>query len=255
MRVIKIEQNTEEWLQFRLGKISGTKSKTVKPLSRGEDRTPQGIWQLLAEKVADNSGGESPIERGHRLEKEALTELATRLELDIDLEPGVWVSDLDEDIILSPDGAERADIPTWAAEAKCLSSANHLKYIVKDLVAKQSDAYNPINSIPNDYKDSFKEQVIDYFVVNEALKTLYFVLYDDRISPELGDWQFYLITVHRKDVSGLIKDQQQEQIDALAMVNYLIATLANNNPVADFGFKKPEKIKEGKDGVKTKALR
>lgn len=224
--MVKVSQiaDTEVWLQYRLGKITGSKAKYVKPLSRGADRTPQGFWQLLAEKLAIKQDGELDMDRGHRLQGSALAELAKRHELDIDTDCGMWISDEDEDMAVSPDGAEKADVPTWAAEVKCFSSANHLRYTIKDRAARKNKDYNPFDSVPNDAKNAHREQILQYFVVNEALKTLYFVLYDDRIG--LDNLVFHVIEIHRKDIAELVDAQKQQQIDILRQVNELIAQLA-----------------------------
>lgn len=236
MRVLNITQNSEEWLQWRLGKITGAKAKSVQPLVKGSDRTPAGVWTLLAERVADNAGGEAPIERGHRLENEALDRLAKELKTTVNKDCGVWVSDIDEDITISPDGVEKADIPTWAAEVKCLGSAKHLMYIIKDIIAKSKEAYKPFNSIPNEYGSTYREQVIQYFVVNEKLERLYFVLYDDRIA--LNGYDFYAIEISRHDIENEIAAQTENQKQVVAMVNNLILALNDGKDLPEFGFKK-----------------
>lgn len=225
MQVIKLGQQNdrEAWLEFRLGKITGTKAKIVKPLMRGADRTPQGFWQLLAERLCVQPDGEPVMDRGQRLENEALQALASKLNLDIDLDPGIWVSDLNEAIAYSPDGAEKKDIPTWAAEAKCLSSANHLKYVIKDRIAKKGENYTPIDSIPNDSKNAYKEQVVQAFVVNDQLETLYFVLHDDRVA--IDHLVTHVIEIKRQDIAGFIEDQTKQQTDVLQQVNELIESL------------------------------
>ena len=226
MKIVKLSQtsDTEAWLQARLGKITGSKARKVKPLSRGADRTPQGFWQLLAEKLAQVEDGETDIDRGHRLQGVALAELAKRYKLDVDTDCGMWISDDDEDIAVSPDGAEKSDKPTWAAETKCFSSANHLKFVIKDRQARKEKDYNPIDSVPNDAYNAHREQVIQYFVVNENLKTLYFVLYDDRIG--LDHLVFHAVVISRSDIADEINAQKEQQVDVLRQVNELIAQLA-----------------------------
>lgn len=240
MKILSLNQNSEEWLEFRKGKIGGSNSKTMKPLSRGTDRTPQGVWTMLAERVADNAGGEAPIDRGRRLEAVAIANLVEKYNLKLKAESCVWVSDTNDNIYVSPDGCEDSDTPTWAAEAKCLSSANHLKFIYKDLVARVKDDYKGIDSVPNEGTTWFRDQVIHYFVVNEHLQTLYFVLYDDRISPDLGDYQMHVITVTRQEVQQEVDEQLTFQQQADNMVNQLIAAFATHGQLPEFGFRKGE---------------
>jgi len=225
MQVIKLSQehDREAWLQMRRGKITGSKAKAIRPLSRGADRIPQGFWDLLAEKLAVGADGEKDIDRGQRLENEALELTAKKLKLNLNLDPGMWVSDDNEDLAVSPDAAENTDSPTYAAEAKCLSSANHLKFVIKDQRVQQGELYRPIDSIPDGASAAYREQVIQYFVVNENLKKLYFVLYDDRIA--LDKYMLHVITIDRKDIEDEIEDQKQMQLETLAEVNKLIAEL------------------------------
>lgn len=224
MKIIKLSQtdDREAWLQMRLGKITGSKSKQVKPLSRGSDRTPQGFWQILAEKLAVAPDGERDIDRGQRLEREALRILAERESLNIDSDPGMWVSDDHPDLAVSPDGAERSNTPTWAVEAKCLSSANHLKYVIKDLRAR-GDEYSPIHHVPDDAKNAYREQVVQYFVVNESLQRLYFVLYDDRIA--LDKYVHHTIVIERGQIEAEIATQKDTQLAVLQEISTLIGEL------------------------------
>jgi hypothetical protein len=132
----------------------------------------------------------------------------------------MWISDDNEDISLSPDGSEAdTDKPTYAVESKSLSSDNHLKHVVLDLRARKQDGYNPINQVPKDYR----EQCLQYFVVNQDLQTLYFTLYDDRIA--LDDLVHHVIIINREDVLEEIVDQRQVQIETLEKVNRLIEEL------------------------------
>lgn len=220
MKILRISQQAdrEQWLEFRRGKITGTAK--VRPLTRGEDRTPQGFWKVLAGKLAvDSNTGETPMQRGQRCENEALAWVAETKGVELDLDPGVWVSDKSSDIILSPDGAEPSETPRYAAEAKNFDSENHLKYIYQDIVSKRKPDYNPLFSVPKEYQD----QVLSYFSVNEHLEVVYFVLADDRvIYPEL---EHYLIEIKREDVGYLIEELQEVQERVLENVENVINEL------------------------------
>lgn len=221
MKIIKMSQtgDREAWLDFRRGKITGTKSKGIRPLTKGKDRVAQGFWKLLAERISIAPDGEKALDRGHRCENEALERTNQKYKLNLDLDPGVWVSDLDEHIILSPDAAEKGDKPTYAAEAKCFDSDNHIKYVVLDRRASKLENYNPFNSVPKDYQD----QVLDYFVVNEHLKTVYFTLDDDRIViPELAH---HVIIINREDVEGEVEQLKDIQLTVIKEVDELIDEL------------------------------
>lgn len=221
MRVFKISQSKdrEAFLEFRRGKITGSKAKNLKLLSRGADRTPAGFYEVLAEKLAISKDGEPERDRGLRLENEAIETTASHLKLDIDLDPGVWVSDDDEDIMVSPDAGEKSSKPKYAIEAKCLDSKNHLQGIIQDMRNKKIEGYSPIESLKIATSD-FRWQVIQYFVVNEHLKTVYFTLYDDRFAHE--KLMHYVITIKRSDIEEKIESQKFEQKALLAEMRAII---------------------------------
>lgn len=222
MQVIKIsqQQDREAWLDLRRGVITGTKAKTVAPAKRGNN-TPQGVFELLAERVAIAKDGEPERDRGQRLEQEALLITQDKLNLDLNLDAGMWLSD-DGKLGVSPDGAENVAQPTYAAEAKCLDSKNHLQAIIKDWEARQEDNYNPLDSLKISTSD-FAPQVIQYFVVNQSLQTVYFTLYDDRVALE--NVMHYVITIHREDIEKYIAEQEIYERSAVAQVEQMIKIL------------------------------
>jgi len=227
MKVIKLSQrgDREAWLDLRRGLITGTKARGIRPLIRGADRTPMGFWSLLAEKVSIASDGEPDMDRGQRLEKDAVEQIAKKYKLDVDDDPGMWVSSDSPEIGLSPDAAEKASRPTWAIEAKALATKNHLKFIFKDKLAHKEKDYRAINSVPNEGTTCFKEQVIQYFVVNERLKMLYFGLYDDRVA--FDKYILHVIKIEREDIKDEIKEQKEVQLNALKEINLLIKEIKN----------------------------
>jgi len=80
----------------------------------------------------------------------------------------LWCRDDDENIAVSPDGTIGK---TEAVEVKCLSSARYIEaWLTKEI------------------PDEYEYQVLQYFIVNNKLKTLYFVFYDPRMPKDL----FYL---------------------------------------------------------------
>jgi len=222
MKVIKVSQQNdrEAWLQLRRGVITGTKAKTTAPPKRG-NVTPQGIFELLAEHVAIQKDGEPERDRGLRLENEALQVTASKYNLDLDYDPGMWFSD-DGKLGVSPDASEKSDNPTFAAEAKCLDSKNHLQGILNDQANKKLPQYNPLDSLKIATSD-FTAQAIQYFVLNQSLNILYFTLYDDRIA--LDNVVHYVIEIKRKDVAEYIDGQETYERDALAKVDEMIKVL------------------------------
>ena len=131
------------------------------------------------------------MERGHILENEAIDAFAERMghldDFRIDKEPGLWISDYNPKIYISPDGAvedSKGNILA-AIEVKCLASWE----IIRAFLTSQ-------------YPQEYEPQVIKYFVVNESLEKLYFLLYTDLI-PGL-DLQVF--EIKREDVADRIAD-------------------------------------------------
>ena len=167
MKIIELEQGSTEWLSFREGKRTGTTIGKIFAKSRvtGEmydTNKPlitfyQKVAERLAEGTGDDDGLESSRERGKDLEQEAITEAEQKLGLKL-IRGNVWQAD--EWHIESPD-AYTKDLKT-AVEVKCLSSARHIQAIIED---------RP----PQEYMAEY----LNYFLVNDKLKTLYVFLYAD----------------------------------------------------------------------------
>ena len=163
MQVLKFE-NREEWMAARRMKITGSRVKNITPPKRGTE--PKiGFYELIAERVALPASDQNPMERGTELEEEAIKKLEAELGKPIDQSLVIWTRDDNHDIAISPDGVISEE---EAVENKCLSSALHVKALLT-------------NRIPDEYE----EQMIQYFVVNEKLKKLYFCFYD-------RDWETML---------------------------------------------------------------
>jgi len=201
MKVIKFENETE-WLEARRGKISGTRLKDL-IVKRGTGKKI-GYYELIAERLAIAPDGENCMDRGHRLEEEAI-ELLSK-ELGIKFEDGleIWVREDNESIIISPDG--HAEKLTLGAEAKCLGSARHIEALLT-------------NKIPNEYW----EQVLQYFIVNDKLKVLYFVFYDPRILAK----PFFFFEVKREDVQAQVDEYLELERTTLAEIDEIVLRLSD----------------------------
>lgn len=220
MKTIAYETQ-EEWLIARRGKITGSRAKEVvniagctkemlqKALDEEgilynkfdkkealEEMLPKeayakllsglpkkvGFYKLIAERLAIAPDGESPMDRGHRIEEEALQRLAKELDRPVDSSLVMWMREDNENIAVSPDGV-LSDIE--AAEVKCLASEKHIEALLT-------------KKVPSDYV----EQVIQYFTVNDKLQMLFFVFYDPRIG--FGKDFFYL---------EITRGEMQEQVE------------------------------------------
>lgn len=211
MKILNIEQNTEEWLEFRKGKSGGSAfGKIYKVNGRNNQEIKDQFFVMLAERVArpmtpndylDRMPEGVPFSwavRGHILEPEAAK--AFSVKYDKVLEDGkVWADDDNHNsyvspdrVITSPDGKIRE-----AVEIKCLSSEKVLKvwYDRQYLKPGESDFW----ALPN---NEYKAQVLKYFMVNKDLETLYWVLYTDLI-PKL---ELQVLEIKRNDILSFIED-------------------------------------------------
>lgn len=230
MRILPISESKdrEAWLEWRMGKIMGSKAGGVYPLSRGADRNPAGLWEIIAEKLAIAPDGEPDMARGHRLEPEAIARFTkeTGLTVVTGEDAGVWQDEETEELALSPDASEPGNNPTYAVEVKCLGSKSHIRYVLTWLL-RGVDKFFQIFGLPKpsrilDYiPKEYHEQVTHYFVVNPNLKTLYFVYYDDRMA--LDNLVYCCIPIGRADVPE--QHQRETLISQLGKVNALIELL------------------------------
>jgi len=200
MKTLKFKSR-EEWMEARVGKITGTRLKDIIVL-RGT--TPKkGFYELIAERVALPATDENPMDRGCRLEEEALCRFEKETGKKIDKELLMWVSEEDESIAISPDGVIGK---TEAIETKCLNSASHIEAWLTQ-------------KLPSEYQF----QVYQYFIVNPKLKTLYFAFYDDRIPKK----DFFYLTINRKDVEEEIKKYHEEELRVLSDIEKIVLQLTN----------------------------
>ena len=203
MKILEqLDQNSEEWFDRRLGKITGSKLHGI-IVKRG-NKKKIGFYELMAERIAIKEAWEDPMERGSRLEEEALKSFEKKTGKKVD-QVGFCISDKYPDIALSPDGLiKNGEKYDEAVEVKCLSSARHLQaYFEKE--------------IPNDYD----EQAIQYFIVNEDLETLHFTFYDPRITA----LQVHVIEVKRKDVEEKIEAYREYQVKSLEEIDTMLEEL------------------------------
>jgi len=91
MKIIKVEQGSDEWQSFREGKFSGTKIGKLYAKSRKKDemfdteKANLQFYQILAERLAvataDGLDDRSAMERGKLLESEAIKVASDKLKL------------------------------------------------------------------------------------------------------------------------------------------------------------------------------
>lgn len=210
MKILKFKDR-EPWLNARLGKATGSRAKDILPGRNGE--TKKGRWELVAERLIGSAAlndDENPMARGNRLESEALERFRKETGKKVDSSLLMWLRDDDESIALSPDGVIGK---TAAVEVKCLNAASHIEARVTGKIPKNTAGYD--------------EQAIQYFVVNESLKKLYFVFYDPRFPAGLD---FFYLTLTRKEKQEQIASQLAEIRDALKWVRDTVNNLTLYSP-------------------------
>lgn len=243
MKILDLEQRSQEWLDFHEGRISGSSAKDYSSVryipkaelvefaeSKGYDfpknltmdniramltedelnelyanvQINDSIYKLIAQRIAKpinpndytlpEGATYSAMLRGQILEEEARELISEKLGKQII--PGrVWQSDVNEYMICSPDGEFEDE--TEAVEIKCLDSWK----VVKAYYEKHP---------PSEYKP----QILQYFVVNEKLKKLYFCIYSDVFSnPDLGLQIFELNREDYKEEIEIVKRVENATLD------------------------------------------
>lgn len=196
------EQGSDEWIDFRKGKISGTILGDIYS-KRGGRKI--GFYQIIADRLGEDYDGENLMDRGLRLEDEAteIFEKETGLKTE---KAGVCVSDFSSEIINSPDRLINIDGKySQAVEIKCLGTARHLQAVIE-------------KNIPAE----FESQTIQYFIVNDDLQVLHFVFYD----PRINSTPYYRKDVTREEVSDKINFFKEYQIKTLEEINEIVERLA-----------------------------
>lgn len=287
MKILNVSQaqDTQAWLDARIGKITGTKAgtlslehyaqkdvakleamadkaKTEEKAEEYREKAEQAkrdnarlkvnldFWQLLADMIAEQPDGEPPMERGHRLENTNIMMACEKLGISIysvEFDAGMWVSDVDDRIAVSPDAHAKPQIgingleynPTFAFEAKSLGTKYHLQTVVPFRVfqmlydSETSDeqreelrslalklfpeileSRREFDFIPEQYQ----AQVLQYFVVNPDLETVYFTMYDDRVYSSLRHEVF---EVDRLSVASEIEAQETKELQTLTLIDEL----------------------------------
>lgn len=197
MKILKFSSE-QEWLDGRKGRIGSSRLGSV--FSKRDKKPLKAFYEIIAERVALPADGENAMDRGHRLEDEAVIRFNEETGKNAVRDLIIWTRDDNEYISASPDASIGE---TEAVEVKCLNSASHIEaWLTKE--------------VPKEYR----EQSIQYFIVNEKLETLYFVFYDPRMPKD-----FFYFTIKREDVAGEVAEFLALQQSALAQIEDIISQL------------------------------
>ena len=192
-----IEQGTEKWFFVRKTDVTGTVLKSI-------CGTPKAYEEAKFEMVANrltvgvDMENENPMERGTRLEPEAIAAFEFETGKTV-TRTGYCQSDTNPQIANSPDGLIPAE--DAAIEVKCPGGKNYMKIVI-------------LNAIPDEYI----YQIHQYFIVNEKLKTVYFTAYN----PDIPYHPLHIITVTREMFGAEIDASQQKEEVFLQEVNEML---------------------------------
>lgn len=186
--------NEDEWLDGRMGKVTGTRLKDLVSKRGGKKK---GFYEIIAEKIAIPANGENVMDRGHRLETDAIARFEQETGKTINTDLVIWSREDNEDIAISPDGYIDGEKIIEACEVKCLNSASHIEaYLTKEV------------------PDEYEYQTIQYFIVNNDLQILYFIFYDPRMPKD-----FFYFTIERRKILDQINMYLELEIQTLKEIS------------------------------------
>lgn len=195
MQVIKsMEQGSEEWLNSRMGKITGTKVKNIMG-------TSTAYWNQVAEFIAEEGTGRfksfrttEEMERGNTEEKYALQSFTERTGKEVET-VSMCISDENPMWTYSPDGLIKGDY-SEGIEIKSLDSKNHVMNVMKNevegIAIELPKGQRNILGVPSEHI----WQVVHSFLVNEKQEVLNFIFWDSRFLSE--EWQLSRVQVMRE---------------------------------------------------------
>ncbi len=195
-------ETQEEWLAARRGKVTGTRLKDL-VVKRGT-KPKKGFYEIIAERIGVPREDENPMDRGHRLEEEALDRFEQMTGKKVERVKVIWSREDNPNIAVSPDGPVEGTDNTEAVEVKCLNSAAHIEaYLTKE--------------IPADYH----YQKLQYFITNDGLKKVTFAFFD----PSLKVCDFFLIEVTRESVLAEIEELMILERESLKQIDSIVNSL------------------------------
>ena len=121
----------EQWLNARNGKITGSKLRDL-IVKRGNGEK-KGFYQLIADRVAIKPDEENPIDRGTRLEEEAIARFVKETDKKVNTDLVIFSRRDNPNIAFSPD----AYGDDYVVEVKCLSSASHIEAFITQKIPKR----------------------------------------------------------------------------------------------------------------------
>lgn len=194
MKIINVKQGTDDWLRMRLGKITGTRLKSV---MAGKDAQRTLMFELVAEQLTGQ--GEELYKSpamiwGTQHEDEAVELYAKRTKSKPET-VGFCVSDEFPYLALSPDRLIKKNKKyKKALEVKAPMSKTMVKYMYEGTLPKE-----------------YLWQVVNYFLVCDTLEELDFAVYDPRIIAEEN--KLWVLTVTREELQEKIEEAKERLVE------------------------------------------
>jgi hypothetical protein len=175
------------------------------------------VYRLAAESIIGSAAiaegdltASQAMERGHTLEPVALARFAKETGKKVDDSLVGWESDDDIRMAVSPDGAIGK---TAAVEVKCLLSPKHTEALYTHKIPKNTGGY--------------EEQLLQYFIVNEKLKTVFYVFYHPDFPRGLD---FFYLTFTREELKEEIAKHAEAEREAVAQVRDIVNRISLYSP-------------------------
>lgn len=188
MKIINVEQGSQEWHKIREGVVTGTGLKRVMGATWKDY-----VYELIAETVAppkENVQSEAML-RGIALEKQAIEKYEAETG-EIAEEAGFCISDENEWHGHSPDAlVKMGDRYYKGIEVKCPDTKTHIKYVAT-------------GKVPAEYK----WQIVNYFLVCDELEEVDFVSYDPRVT--FDNLKLSIVNVQRADYEVEIEQAKEK---------------------------------------------
>lgn len=196
MKIVDIEQGTQQWQEIRRCKVTGTKLEDVMgtPLAR-----VQLIAELIAEEATEQTKFVRPteeMERGTNEEEFAIKLFEEQTGKKF-TRGGIWLSDEFDFLAHSPDGSlMKKGKVVEAVEVKNPDSKTAIFSRLANVIPAEelglTKSRIPFLGVPPDYK----WQCVNYFLVNPELERLHFLIHDARfIDPKA---KLYVVTIERE---------------------------------------------------------
>lgn len=198
MKILNLQQRSQEWFEARLGVITGSRAKNI-----FKSNNLSFIDELIAERMTqqqEESFTSKAMEHGILFEPEALATYNERHNANAE-EVGFCVHDNYYWLAVSPDALIFDEVgidAVGAVEIKCPSSKKHVEYIRQ-------------NKIPNEYK----HQIFHYFIVIETLQYLDFVSYD----PRNREKDLHVVRVTREEIKQELEETFAQYMKFFAKLN------------------------------------